>query len=293
VNLSWRFLGVEYPLDDGNLSWHIGNSGFGMAPFQRFESRGPQQHGSTDEGYLLQPRIISVAAAVHGDDWPDLFVKRSELLQIFKPTRIPGTLRWQLGGIVRDIDAFLIGGLEFVTEERIGLIQKYGIQLKANDPTWYDPSAVTVTWAMDAAGGGTPVPTPIPTPVGASSIGASQVINYLGSAPSFPHLIRIEGPVVSPVIEHLGTGLKLDFTGTILGAGEYLILDLTWDNKTVVDNTSANRIDSLTRDSDLSKFAILPSPDVSGGINEIMVTGSGTNSLTRLDMVFYTRFVGL
>ena len=292
MRLSWIFQGVEYTLDEG-ARYHQGNSGFGMAPIERFESRGPFQHGSTDEGYRLMPRILNLALAVAADSYEQLYVERSTLLSVFKPTNIAGTLRWSFGGKIRDIDCHVIDGMFFNTEDRAGLFQRFGVVLKANDPTWYDPAAKSYTILMDQEIEGTPVPTDIPMVVGASSINTNLIINYEGTAPSYPHVIRIEGPITNPIIENTSTAESLDFTGIQLAAGEFILMDLRFEKKTVIDQNGANRIADLTSTSDFSTFSIQPAPKAAAGVNTLKVSGLGTSSLTNINIVFYNRFVGI
>ena len=40
--------------------------GFGMPPSHRLTERGPLQHGETDLGYLLDPRLIQIAVKLAG-----------------------------------------------------------------------------------------------------------------------------------------------------------------------------------------------------------------------------------
>ncbi len=292
MSLSWIFDGVEYPLDTGEY-YHQGNAGFGMAPVERFESQGPLQHGATDEGYRLIPRNIQLLLAISGETWEQFYTKRSEILRLFKPSTRTGSLRWVVGSLTRQIDCHYVDGMTFPTEDRIGLVQKIGFILRCPDPTWYDPVAKSYSFTMSEIGAGTPVPTPVPTPVGASSIAESLAISYTGTAISYPHVIRINGPIVNPVITNQSTGELLDLTGIALGTGQYIQFDLRYGYKTVVDHNGLNRISDLTDESDLSTFAMQPAPDVANGINTLAVTGSGTNDLTRIDIIYYDRFIGI
>jgi hypothetical protein len=292
--LSWTLDGVEYDLENGELCYHQGNAGFGMAPFHRLEERGPLQHGVTDRGYRLDARTIQLALALFAHTREDLYIKRNQILAIFQPLEVAGTLKSTEGTRVRCIDCYAQGGgLAFLTSDRKGFWQKAAVILKADDPTWYNPDGKAVTFSLSGGGSGTPVPTPVPTSVGASTINESYTIDYSGTAPSFPHLIRFTGPITDPVLINNSTGDKLDFTGTTIVDGDYYDIDLRFDKKTVVNAAGVNKEHLLSDDSSITTWNIERAPVAPGGQNSITATGSGANANTKIDISYYERDSGV
>lgn len=292
--LSWIIDGVEYSLDDGSLCYCTGMDGLGMMPVSRIEESGPLQNGSTDRGYRLNSRIISLALVINADTQADLWQKRSELTSIFKPGNRHGILKWKLGNLVRQIDGHFVDGLTFTSKDRSGWTQKTGVMIKCNDPVWYDPAGKAATLVVDVGSGGSGViPMVVPSDIGASGINSIIALDYNGTVDSYPQLIRITGPITSCVITNLVTNDKLDFSGDSIAAGDYYDIDLRYGYKTVKDKNGTSKLDKLSTDSDLTTFRILSHPDAPGGVNSIRINGSGETSATRIDIGYQDRFLGI
>lgn len=285
--------GLAYSLDDGTYCWLIGDDGWGMTPLHRLTTRGPQQHGETDEGYLLDPRVGKLILQILGTSRNDLYQKRNTLLNLFSPQVGGGlALRWTTYD-TRQIDVQTVGDMLFGSGEREGFAQKVGIQLRAPDPSFYDPEAVTVDFGTSGGGSGFVVPMPVPHSVGASSLSETLPVSYTGTWLAYP-FIRITGPITNPVITNETTNEKLDFTGTTITAGTYYDIDTRYGYKTVIDSGGTNRIDKLTADSDLVSFHIEHDTVVApGGYNSISVTGSAITTATKITLTYFRRFVGL
>ena len=290
--ISWIVNGIETVLDDRDTSILLAHDGFGMPDFHRLEERGPQQHGVTDRGYRLDARTINLALGINGSTLAEFYQKRSELLNIFKPSNTPGVLKWEHDGVVRQIRGFAVGGLQYSGNDQEYLYQKAVVTIKCPDPTWYDPTGVGLNFTMGGGDDTFEVPTVIPMTVGASSIDDSQSIDYEGTVEAYP-TIRIDGPITNPVISNDATGDKLDFTGYTISGSDYYIIDLLYGYKTVLDSSGVNKISELSNDSDLATFSIKPDPDVVGGINSIHVTGTSITADTRVSINFYERYLGI
>lgn len=285
--------GVINSLDDGTLCFYLNDDGLGMAPIHRLKSRGPNQHGDTDMGYRLDPRVFQLFLEIQGNTLPDLFLRRHNLLGLLKPSDTVMKFRWTIGSNIRQIEAFCEGGLLMPSTERQGFTQKVAIILNAADPTFYDPSGKNLTFTLGGGSGTFAVPTPVPTSVGASTIDQTASITYLGDWETNPVLIRISGPITNAIITNNTTGEKFDFTGVTIAAGKYYDIDPRWAHKTIVDETGANKIADLTLDSDLSTWHLAPDPEAPGGINSIRVQGSGVTTATQVDMSWFERFIGI
>jgi hypothetical protein len=286
--------GVEHSLnDDGDLAQFFGEDGLGSAPLHRLSERGPLQHGETDLGYRLDPRQVSYVFHLKGSDPADLWDKRRQMTKIFHPAAAI-TMKHELpNGTVRCLDCHYAGGMGMSANDRLHRYQRVAVTLRAPDPTLYDPVGQAVTFALSAGGSGFEIPTSIPHGIGASTIDQSNTIEYLGSASSFPHLVRIVGPITDAQIENLTTGEVLDFTGITIVDGDYYDIDLRYGRKTVKNAAGVNKIADLASDSDLATWHIAPADEAPGGINDIRVTGSGANTATRIEIAYYIRDLGV
>jgi hypothetical protein len=287
---SWTIAGVEYPLDTGSYCYFLGDEGSGMVPFHRLSERGPLQHGATDRGFRLDPRVLLLSIAITADSQAEYYQKRTWLTNAFKPLNVPGIVKWQIPGTVLQIDGYLVDGLQFASKDRRGWNHREVVAVRCDDPAWYDPEAVAITFALGAEGGGMPVPTPVPTPVGADTLDDARTVHYQGELPSYPRLIRITGPFVDPVITNLTIGEKLDFTGVTIAAGDYYDIDLSYLAKTVVDQAGVNKYSELSEDSSLSSWRLEAAPTAPGGLNELSITGSGLSAASRIDITYHNRY---
>ncbi len=284
--------GIAYDVSDLLDFALTGNDGFGMAPFHRLEERGPQQDGVTDRGFRLDPRVIGLKISSFPDDLADYYALRDVLLRIFRPRTQPLILRRTVVGLVRQCDCHLVDGGRFSSANAKALSQDEVFQLKAGDPTLYDPVGVAITFSLGGGSDQFVVPTPVPTGVGASTIDQLIAIAYAGSWRTYP-FTRITGPITDCVITNTSSGDKLDFTGITIAAGNYYDIDLAYDKKTVVNAAGDNKIADLTDDSNLVSFCILDDGVVADGTNSIRVTGSAINQATKVDLSFYTRYIGM
>ncbi len=287
--------GSEKQLDGGNPYTYLGADGLGAAPRRRLSERGPQQNGETDLGYRLDPRVFNLAIQIEAADAGEFWDQRNDLIGWFAPYHAP-IMRFELkNGAVRQIDAHLVGDLMMPDDnEYRGTIQRVALQLKAHDPTFYDPVGKSSTFALGGGGDTFPVPHEVPHGVGASTIDQLNTITYGGNWLSFPQLIRITGPIEDCVITNETTGDKLDFTGTTIVGGSHYDIDCRYGQKTVIDSGGVNRIADLTSDSDLATFHLAPdSAEAPGGVNSIRVTGQSVTEATAVTMNYFERYLGI
>lgn len=286
--------GVERQLDGGNPYAYLGHDGLGAAPRRRLSERGPLQHGDTDLGYRLEPRIFSLLLQIKAADAAIFWDERAALIGYFAPYHNP-ILAFDLkNGETRYLACHLVGDLLMPDDEYQGTIQRAALQLKAADPTFYDPAGAAATFALGGGGSAFPVPHEVPHGVGASTIDQVSVIAYGGNWLSLPHLIRITGPIEDCVITNETTGEKLDFTGTTIAGGTYYDIDCRYGQKTVIDHLGVNRIADLTSDSDLATFHLAPdSLEAPGGLNSIRVTGSSVTEATGVSVNWFERYLGI
>lgn len=285
--------GVQYCLSDGTLCYWVGQDGLGMAPAHRLRERGPQQHGETDRGFLLDPRRFRLMFDVPGNDSGDVYDKRTDLIEILGPQQQPVTLRWMLNnGVTRSLDADYVDDLNYPTASRHGYLERAVVSMSAADPSFYDPELVSVLFGL-AAGGAWEVPWEVPWPIGEADIDQTVAVAYAGNWESFP-TFYVTGPITDLRIESLTTGDALDFAGTTIAAGDVWTIDCRYGFKTVTDAAGGNQIGALTDDDDLATFRLANAVDGSGSrVNAIRVTGSGATAATEILMTYYRRYKGI
>lgn len=276
--------------DDTNYR-HLSHDGFGMSPLHRITERGPLQHGETDRDFRLDPRLVNIVLLLRADTWAaGHFDRREELLSYLSPLRMTKLRFTNDDGDVRQLDCYCVSGPTFASKDIIGKNIKAGFTLKAHDPTWYDPSGDGETFDLGAGGSGSGlhIPFEIPFEIGSSTINVSKPVNYTGTWHSWPHKIRITGPITDPVITNTTTGEKLDFTGITIAGADYYDLDLRYGYKTVVDSAGANVIDELTSDSDLATWHL-----EADTVNNIHVAGTVATSSTSVAISYFVRYLGV
>jgi hypothetical protein len=250
--------GVEtLNLNDLDGYVRLQEDGLGLPDVRRLTERGPAQHGDTDIGYRLEPRIVNLVVGVFGDD----------------PTGY-----W--------------GGLSWGSSERFVSAHRAGFQLRAADPTFYDPTWQSIPFGISGASGNWAIPWPIPWPIGSATVDQTKSVITPGEWRSYP-IITARGPIDDLVIYNETTGEKLDFTGYSMIAGEALTIDTRYGVKSVIDQDGISQIAALTDDSDLATFHLDADPDAAGGVNSIRVTGSGADSTTIIYFQFQPRYIAL
>lgn len=280
--------GVHYPLDDGTYCYYVGDEGWGMTPINRLAERGPQQHGESDRGFRLAPRVANLVLFIIGQSREDLFDKRTQLIEIFAPSANPLGLRWSLAdGTVRQIDVHYVGEMGYSSDQRAGFNQRFAVTLKAPNPTFYDPEGQEIEFALGGGSDAMTIPLAIPHLVGASTLDLATPITYGGSWISQPHLIRIGGPIDDPAIINETTNELLSFPGVTILAGDYYDIDTRYGYKTVRNAAGDSKISELSNDSDLATFHLARGP------NSIRVTGTNITEATRVTINFYERYLGI
>ncbi len=281
------------PLDDGSLCVLVGYDGWGASPCHRLSSRGPQQHGDTDRGFRLDPRIGRLVLQFDCTELPQMYAKRTELLRLFAPQNSP-VLEWVFAsGATRNIACVYAGDMTMPWEPGDWAAPKIAVSLKASDPTFYDPTEVTASWSLPTTVGFR-FPFHFPFMFGSDSISAVLSITYAGSWLTYP-IIEITGPLENARIENLTTGEELDFAGYSIAAGEMVAINTAYGYKTAENNFGTNLIDKLTDPNDLATFHIeASSVGLPSQVNDIVLSGVGYNSaLTSARVRYYTRHTGI
>src|SRR5512145_2544187 len=137
---------TTYALDDGDpFTWQQ-EAGTGLPDVKHLTTRGPAQHGVTYDDYRLEPRIIQEKLLITPPTWAEHWDNRQEIARIFRPSRTPSKLRWELdNGSIREILAYYNGGTGLDTIDRRGLAQPFVVEMFCPDPLFYDPNPVVET----------------------------------------------------------------------------------------------------------------------------------------------------
>ena len=269
------------------------HDGFGIPKAARLEDSGPLQHGTTDRGMKLPARDIVLYVQMFAEDWEDYYEKRAELARWFSPFGNAGVLRVTEDGVGGsnggglEISGYAVEGLDFPGSDREGLNQIVPIVLHCANPFWQDINATTVTFSGGGGSDKYTVPAAVPFKVGASTMSISQVVDYQGDADAYP-VIKVYGPITNFGITHAIKGMKLDLTGTTIGAGDWYEFDLRYGVKTLKDSTGANKIDKLSADSNLATWRLL-----AGRTNTVSAVGSGITTTTSVQLTWKNAYSGI
>lgn len=322
--------GATYHLNQINKWLLTRYDGLGIANVRRLYQTSPFQEGDTDLGFRRDPRYITLGWALQGCNPSDLYDLRRTLMGIFRPRDGDETqLVFHLpNGRRLASDVNLVNVLDFTTADRLdGKTWNVSCVLKASDPRLYDPqekeleftfvdlidgwdvtSDSTDSWVDDfgwdindseSIGSG--------WNIGESRLTASLEVNYafgqLNADIEYP-VITIYGPIDSPIIKNNTTNEKIDLSnngGLILGAGEYVVIDLRFGRKSIIKNGIEDVSSYLTTDSDLVSWHLSYNTELlyngsrSTGFNaiEVSVDGLLVTADTRITISYYDRFVGV
>lgn len=262
-----------------------GDQGFGLAPMHRITQRGPMQHGDSDVDFRLDPRIMQLPIVAITTSIDDYYIARGRLLSVFSPSNVVGTLTVTTSTWSRSIDVKVLGGMAFDTDPQVGYTLRAVIQLRADDPTWYDANPLTINGSSGIAGTPTAYPVIYPRTYGTANINATTTYTYDGTWLSYP-VITATGPITGLVITNNTTGQVITTTGSI-AAGRTYTYDLRYGKKTVYDDLGNNQIATVASSSNLATWAIVT------GTNSISITASSSSSPAAVIITYYTRFVGI
>lgn len=294
MNLDIIVGGITYSLSDGTYCQHLGHDGVGMMPSHRLRQRGPMQHGETDLGFRGDPRLIQLALLIEGTSMSNYWTRRRALMNLFKPTDDALKLRFTLdNGDVRQLDCWYAGDMSLGSQEKMRYTHAVGVTLSAADPAFYNPTGMTVVFALGGGSAAFEIPMAIPLNIGVSTMDQTVTIDYDGDWLAYPYRIRITGPITDAIITNLATDERLDFDSITIGAGHYYDIDCRYAYKTVVDDGDVNKIADLTEDSDLVTWHLAADPEVADGLNGIQVTGSSVTAATEVHVQWFDTFVGI
>ena len=274
-----------YDATSGLTFGYLGDQGFGMAPLHRITQRGPMQNGDSDVDFRLDPRIMQIPLFVATTSVDEYYAARGRLLSVFSPSNTVGTVTVTTSAWTRSINVRVLGGMSFDTDPKIGYELRAVIQLRADDPTWYDAEPHVIAGSAGIAGTATAYPVIYPRTYGTANINASTTYTYDGTWLAYPVITAI-GPITGLVITNNTTGQIITTTGAI-AAGRTYTYDLRYGKKTVYDDLGNNQIATVSASSTLATWAIVV------GTNSISIAASASASPAAVAITYFTRYVGI
>lgn len=116
---------------------------------------------------------------------------------------------------------------------------EWSVQLFAPDPRKFG-AELTATTSLPSSTGGLTVPFTVPFTIDAVTASGQVSLTNPGNVTG-PVRLRIDGPVVGPVVTHVGSGLALVFSTSLdLAAGEFVTVDLERHEVLAQGQTSRN-----------------------------------------------------
>jgi hypothetical protein len=282
--------GTTYNLTSGALAYLMDYNGLGLPPAQNFYERAPLQDGNTRRGFRLDPRNFQETFYVPADCPKKRQRNLGDFLDLLSLSDSLLTFRFILPDrTIRLIDCTLEGAIDMASGDRVSRMRDYGqlvaCQFLAPDPAFYEPTSQVATFELEDDEGFS-VPTPVPTPIGADELDDTVIVLYSGSANSYP-VIRINGPIIDPVITNETTDASIEFVAdTEIALGDWWQIDTKAG--TIVDAAGDNQLGSLSSDSSLSQFYLLREREAPSG-NTITVTGTRVNGATSVTLTYYVR----
>lgn len=268
----------------------------GASPTQFITRRGYRQNGETEVDYLLQARTISVelwhSPACDRQTYWDF---RAELHDFLRPNR-NGPLTFTLqtpDGDERSIIVRADPGLVFPSQNNNN---NWNIQEQmdfiALDPLFFNAAQAIITLTASSQ---MELVFPITFSIVFGISGLAMTtgsITYGGTWKTYP-TITLTGPYTRAVITNVQTGFSF-YMSVAIATGEQRIIDLTPGQQSIVDQNGVNRFSDLGIGSNLVDFAILPDPEIAGGVQEITIQlVDGINGVSGAEISYYERFFGL
>jgi len=296
MRYQWLYGTHTYELSDSQPFEVVEIDGIDSAAVTAITEQSPLQHGNTDKGMVLQPRIIQMV--IQAPNNPPTYtteINRKLFNRIFGPSQMLGRFRVTYdSGDVFEIVARCLGNSGMGRSLEKDILVRAGVALQCPSPLWYDPVMKSIAFGIAAGSTGFTVPTPVPTFVGTSTLDQTVTLTYDGTFQEFP-IIHVYGPIDDMVMTNLATGRKIDLNGTLVANGDYYTFDLRFGRKFVYRNgvTTDLRTAEVTTDSQLATFAIEADPIATDGINPIRFTGTSVTSQTQAYMQYYDRYSGI
>lgn len=288
--------GVVYPLHAPPWRAVLSEEGLGTPPIEYVADRAPFQHGDTVRSFFLTPRAIQLVVLHNFCSRDEYWTGRQEFLDLVRPgfgtnPVEAGKLLYYLPGHrKRQIDVLIDSGPGFTPQDgwREWTFTE-AIRFTAHDPTWYDPDGYAQSLLYHAPALNLIFPITFPI-VFDETAGIASFVIYRGTWISYP-IVDVVGPVTGFNLTNLITGTNLGLSAPV-PAGYTVTFNLQ-GIKTVTGSDGENWLNRVTPDSDLSGFALVPSPLAPDGVNNMSLSGTGTSAASNVIIRYNDRYFGI
>jgi len=281
-----------------NYTFHLlGFNDVGIPGVERITQRGAFQHGDTNVDFRLQPRTITLSGMVYASTTHEHMLVRSMLGKLFKVSNIPSQLRLTStdGATVvdRQIDVLVNGGINISSDTVNGYDVFFEVELRADDPLWYDPNEQVVYLTGTSIGNPTDIPAVIPRTYGTNGVDSSTNIAYEGTFVAYPIIEIFSGDAgLSNLTIANVTSNQLILITSIPVNTTYTI-DLRYGLKTVVDQNGVNRIQSVNPQSNLTTWSIIPGDAYGSYANNIVVESNNASTNSSVTLRYFTQYTAI
>lgn len=275
----------------------LGFSEVGLPPIDRITQQGAFQHGDTNVDYRLRARTLQISGLVEASNVYEHMKIRQILGRVFKVSNTPSQLAYfaddGVTPISRQIDCYVVGGLNVSSDTTTGYDVYFDVQLRADNPLWYDPNQQVINLTGTVIGDPTDIPALIPRDYGTNALDSSTIIEYEGTFLAYPIITVFSGDAGLTNLSIANVTSNRLILITAIPENTTYTLDLRYGYKTVVDQNGVNRITSLDPQSNLTTFSITPDIAYEPLDNEIVVESDNASQNSFVTISFYTQYTSI
>lgn len=234
---------------------------------------------------LYGMRTIGLEGMIQTETASEYFAAKATLVNTFSIKATDLTLsitRWD--GEVRTIQAKVVQTPMIVEEPGEVTICRWRVELRCDDPSFYD-STTTTTYTINLSEpGGIPIPTMIPLMLGGGSNNTATIINN-GQVDGYPEII-ITGDVINPTITNVSTGEFIQIATTI-PIGSFVRIKRQGSGVSVMLNDATNYYLYLNTNFSGDLFQIVV------GTNLLRYTSSTYSANSQCQVIFTDSYINL
>lgn len=177
-------------------------------------------------------------------------------------------------GQKRDLCVFIAEGPQFDPDEPGWDEFAFTEMLRfiAYNPVMFDPAVQIETYLL-----------------GTGSISEYEDITYPGTWETHPTLV-LTGPLTNPQVlnETIDEFIQLAYE---IPDGDVVTIDL--ENGTVLNQDNLNLIGTVTAESSLATFRLVPNPEATGGVNRIRLVAAEAGANSDFEVQYFNRYIGI
>jgi hypothetical protein len=223
--------------DDLGVSWRTFSplSGWGGSPGSSIQlNQKPRSPGAWVSSRQLTPRTLPLNGLAECPDVDTLRICQDRLnaAATLDSTRLVVTE----GAATRWCNVYRQD--EVLAEAVTDTLLQWSIQMVAADPRKFSDELTAAT-GLPSTSGGLTIPYTVPYSIASTVVAGYCALTNPGNTTG-PVRLRIDGPVVGPVVTHVATGLQVVFSSSLtIPSGQYLTVDM--ENQATLANGQASR----------------------------------------------------